>query len=114
MATVPEVKADPLPLVNDRAGGYRIGNTRVSLELVLEAFDAGLSPEQIVSDYDVLDLADVYALKSHWLRHPDWAREYLQWAKEAAEQSTQRIASLPTSQDGFKARLLAKRTLERE
>ena len=68
MATVTPVDFEPLtvavPLWEDPPGVFRVGNSRVLLELVLSAFKRGETPESIVRSYRTLNLADVYALSS--------------------------------------------------
>ncbi len=51
-------------------GVFRVGKSRVLLELVLRAFKAGATPEAIVQSYDTLKLADVYAVVSRYLAAP--------------------------------------------
>jgi hypothetical protein len=42
------LKPEALPLREDKPGAIRIGNSRVLLELVIQAFQDGASPESIV------------------------------------------------------------------
>ena len=58
-------------------GVFRVGNSRVLLELVLDAFKRGESPEAIVRSYRTLRLADVYAVISRYLANPASFDEYL-------------------------------------
>ena len=51
-------------------GVFRVGDSRVLLELVLRAFKRGESPEAIVRSYRTLRLADVYAVISRYLANP--------------------------------------------
>ena len=51
----------PAPFTTDEHGVVRIGTSRVMLERVVSAFDAGASAEEIVVSYPTLELADVYA-----------------------------------------------------
>lgn len=51
----------PSPLRLDSGGMIRIGKSRVSLDVVVHHFEAGMSPEELVVAYDTLTLADVYA-----------------------------------------------------
>ncbi len=53
-----------VPLWEDPPGVFRVGKSRVLLELVLSTFKRGESPEAIVRSYPTLDLADVYAVIS--------------------------------------------------
>ena len=42
----------PVPLREDPPGVFRVGNTRVLLELVLRAYQRGVSPQDIVRMFD--------------------------------------------------------------
>src|SRR5260370_7434317 len=68
---------DPLPLRLDEGGAVRVGNSRISLDLVVEQYENGMTPEDMVRAYDTLVLADVYAVIAYYLRHRDEARAYL-------------------------------------
>jgi len=54
------LQADSVLRVDDR-GAIRVGGTRVLLDLIVAAFNAGQSPETIADEYPSLTLADVYA-----------------------------------------------------
>jgi uncharacterized protein (DUF433 family) len=77
--------AEPLPLRADEGGVVRIGNTRISLDLIVEQYENGMTPEDMVRAYDTLVLADVYGVIAHYLRHPDEVRAYLKRRAEEAE-----------------------------
>jgi uncharacterized protein (DUF433 family) len=51
-----------VPMKADRNGVIRIGGSRVRLDTVIYAFNEGYTAEEIVSQYPVLRLADVYAV----------------------------------------------------
>src|ERR1700687_1359387 len=74
-----------VPLSEDPPGVFRVGNSRVLLELVLDAFKRGESPEAIVRSYRTLGLADVYAVISRYLANPSPFNEYLRRCDEEAE-----------------------------
>lgn len=59
----------PIPLRADQDGTLRVGETRVLLELVIHAFNAGKTPEEIVMAYETLRLEDVYAVITYYLYH---------------------------------------------
>ncbi len=61
--------AEPPPLRVDEGGAVRVGNSRVSLDLVVEQYENGMTPEDLVRAYDTLDLADVHAVIAYYLRH---------------------------------------------
>ncbi len=87
------LNADPLPLQADEHGSIRIRNTRVLLELVLRAYQAGLSAEQIVQRFDTLDLADVHAVLACYLRHRPEVEDYLRRREAEALDVRQYIES---------------------
>ena len=45
---------DAIPLTLDSQGTYRVGGTRVTLDLVIRAFNRGATAEEIVQKYDSL------------------------------------------------------------
>lgn len=51
---------ETIPLSGDIHGVMRVGNTRVTLDSVIAAFQAGATSEDIVRQYPSLQLADVY------------------------------------------------------
>src|SRR5436853_1202022 len=76
--------AEPPPLRVDEGGAVRIGKSRISLDLVVEQYDNGMAVEDLVRAYDTLDLADVHAVISYYLRHRDEVRAYLKGREEEA------------------------------
>jgi len=89
MANMTTVDFEPLtvtvPLWEDPPGVFRVGKSRVLLELVLSTFKRGESPEAIVRSYPTLDLADVYAVISRYLANPAPFDEYLRQGDEQAQ-----------------------------
>ena len=91
--TIP-LQADPLPIRDPGDGSLRIGSSRVLLELVLHAFQDGERPESIVDSYDTLELADVYAVIAHYLRHPEPFDAYLETLEVEAEQVKAKLEAI--------------------
>src|ERR671937_170551 len=83
--------AEPPPLRVDEGGAVRIGGSRISLDLVVEQYENGMTPEDMVRAYDTLVLADVHAAVAYYLRHRDEVRAYLKRRKEEAEALQARI-----------------------
>lgn len=69
--------ADRPPLRVDEGGAVRVGKSRVSLDLVVEQYENGMTPEGMVRAYDTLELADVHAVIAYYLRHREEVRAYL-------------------------------------
>jgi uncharacterized protein (DUF433 family) len=81
----PALQPDLLPLRWDEGGVIRVGTSRISLDLVVEQYESGATPEDMVRAFDTLALADVYAVIAYCLRHRDEVRAYLtRRADEAA------------------------------
>lgn len=74
-----------VPLYEQPPGVFRVGTSRVLLELVIGAFKRGEAPESIVRSYRTLRLADVYAVISRYLADPAPFDEYLRLCDEQAE-----------------------------
>jgi uncharacterized protein (DUF433 family) len=66
----------------DEGGAVRVGNSRISLDLIVEQYENGMTPEDMVRAYDTLVLADVYAVIAYYLRHRDDVRAYLKRRQE--------------------------------
>jgi hypothetical protein len=73
-----------VPLWEDPPGVFRVGKSRILLELVIGAFQRGETPEGIVRSYRALDLADVYAVISRYLADPTPFETYLRLCDEQA------------------------------
>ena len=100
-----------VPLSEDPAGVFRVGTSRVLLELVLRAFQRGESPESIVRSYRSLALADVYAVIRRYLADPAPFDDYLRQCDQTAAEVRSNIeASQPpgVSKDELLARAKAK------
>ena len=94
------------PLRVDEGGAVRVGNSRISLDLVVEQYENGMTPEDMVRAYDTLVLADVYAVIAYYLRHRDEVRAYLTRRAEEAE-------SLRAKIEGERPRVTREELLER-
>ena len=84
---------DAPPLRRGKDGAVRIGNSRISLDLVVQQYENGMTPEEMVRAYDTLQLADVYAAISYYLRHRDEVRTYLKRRQEEANHLEAKIES---------------------
>jgi hypothetical protein len=74
----------------------RVGKSRISLDLIVEQYEHGMTPEDMVRAYDTLVLADVYAVIAYYLQHRDDVHIYLkQRAEEAAALQTKVEGSHP-------------------
>ncbi len=102
------VHADPVPLRVDETGTLRVGNTRITLDVLLADHRKGLTPEGIVAQLDSLTLSDVYGALAHYYRHQEELDEYLKRRREEADQAQQRLEAARPTAAQLKARLLAR------
>jgi uncharacterized protein (DUF433 family) len=102
------IQVQPIPLRQDEDGNWRVGNSRVLLELVVEAFNNGQTPEEIIQSYDTLRLEDVYAVIAYYLAHQDEVDAYVEEQEKEAEVLWGEIRKRPDHQ-AFRTRLLSRR-----
>lgn len=100
-------EAQEVPLQVDGDDVIRVGNTRVTLSTVVHAFDAGDTPEEIVTDYPALRLADVYATITYYLNNRESVERYLIEQERQSDYIRQEI-EVNTDSREFRARLLAR------
>ena len=101
--------AEPPPLATDADGVVRVSSTRVTLDTVVMAFCEGATAEEIVYQYPVLPLADVYAVIGYYLQRQAKVEAYLRRReRQAAAVRTQNEARFPRS--NIRARRLARQT----
>ena len=102
-------EAKPPPLTTGPEGIIRVSGTRVSLETVVYAFDAGSTAEEIVQQYPSLSLGNVYAIISYVLDNRQSVDEYVARRREQTDGLRAEIeARWPP--EGLRARLLARGT----
>ena len=102
------VSTSEVKLTKTEAGVIRIGDSRVSLDTVIVAFGQGATPEQIVEDYDSLELGEVYAVISYYLQNREEVENYLAKRKVQREHLRREIESRCNPQ-GIREKLLARR-----
>jgi len=66
----------------DEHGVMRVGETRISLDSVVIAFDEGAAPETIVRNYPALNLEQVYGAIAYYLGHRQEVQDYLRRNRE--------------------------------
>lgn len=103
------LKASPLPVQLDSDGTARVSGTRVTLESVVLAFDAGATPEEITQQYPSLSLTEVYEALGYYLRHTDAVMAYLEERRALAD-SVRRVADARFDTSGIRARLMARKS----
>jgi uncharacterized protein (DUF433 family) len=97
-----------VPLREDPPGVFRVGQSRVLLELVIRAFQRGETPESIVQSYDTLGLPDVYAVVGYYLAKPGPIDEYLRQRDEAAAETRRMIEASQPPRTDLRERVMAR------
>jgi uncharacterized protein (DUF433 family) len=96
-----------VPIETDSDGVIRVGGTRVTLDTLVAAFEAGATAEEMAHQYPSVSLADIYSVIAYYLRHQPEVRAYLgqrhQQAARVREENERRFD--PT---GVRDRLLAR------
>jgi uncharacterized protein (DUF433 family) len=105
------IHSDPVPLRVDESGTIRVGDTRITLDVLMGYLLAGVSPEEMVSEewYPALSLADVHGVLAYYYRHQAELDEYLKLRREQAERTQAAIEANQPTFAAVKARLLDRR-----
>ena len=97
-----------VPIDTDSDGVIRVAGTRVTLDTLVAAFEAGATAEEIVQQYPSIDLADAYSVIGYYLHHQREVGAYLSGRKQqAAKVREQNERQFDPS--GVRDRLLARR-----
>jgi uncharacterized protein (DUF433 family) len=111
MTTLETTQTLPLRLTED--GTIRVGDSRVSLDSVVQHYKLGASAEQIILKFPALDLANVYAAITYYLNHEAAVEEYLRRQEAEGDEAQEKIESDPQYQKQsaeLRARLLARKS----
>lgn len=103
------IRTEPVPLRTDEHGVVRVGNSQVLLDVVIREFNNGADPEGIVHGYSTLELADVYAVISYYLRRRKEVDEYLSARREEAARLRQEIEAKQPGRADLRTKLLARK-----
>ena len=93
----------------NEAGVWRVAGTRVSVDSVIYSFNSGASPEEIVWQFDTLDLKKVYALINYYLHNREQVDKYLAESKKEAKRIELRLRKEFPLPAGLKDRIEARR-----
>ena len=102
-----------VPLREDPAGVFRVGDTRVLLEVVVHAYRCGATPETIVQSYDTLSLPDVYAVLAYCLTHREQIDEYMRRCESEAVHVRDHVQAAQPDQGGVRQQLMQRARVPR-
>lgn len=105
---MPAKVVDEIPLSKDASGVYRVGRSRVTLDLVINAFNRGATPEEIAQDFPTAQLSDIYQVIGYYLKHSSELAEYFDRRSRDEREMLERHRD-EWSPKGLRARLLARR-----
>ena len=110
----PAAAAELIPLVADPEGVLRITGTRVTLDAVVAAYGGGSTPEEIAQRDPSLQLADVYAVLTYYLRHKEQVDTYIRRRQEPTTAATyeSRKSLFPARVAGFDPEPVSSRIAE--
>lgn len=103
-----DVAPEPVPLMTGGDGVVRVGSTRVTLDTVVAAFHTGATAEEIAQQYPSVDLVDIYAVITYYMRHRGEVEEYLR-AREREATEVRAETEARFDPVGVRERLLARR-----
>lgn len=90
-------------------GVWRLAGTGVSLDSVIYAFKSGASPEEIIWQFDTLDLKQVYAAINYYLHNRESVDSYLANSEKEAARIERKLSKDFPLPAGLKARIDARR-----
>ena len=97
-----------VPIHTDADGVVRVAGTRVTLDTIVAAFDAGATAEEIAQQYSSIPLADVYSVITYYLRHKTDVSAYLHRRQEQAATVREEVERRFPPSD-IRERLIARR-----
>ena len=98
---------EAVPIKTDSDGVMRLSGSRVTLDSVVAAFNAGATPEEIVFQYPTLQLLDVYSVITHYLKQEKDIDTYLLARRKISSEIRQHNQAC-FSMSGVRERLLAR------
>jgi uncharacterized protein (DUF433 family) len=104
-----ELQPLTIPLTRLDNGVYRVSGTRVGMDIVIEEFKDGATPQEIVESFDTLRLADVYTIIAYYLNHKEEIEEQLRQEDQSAEELRRMIEAKQPPRAEVRARLLARK-----
>jgi uncharacterized protein (DUF433 family) len=77
--------SEVIPIYTDNDGRMRVSGTRVLLDLIVEAYWRGETPEHIVQMYTTLTPDQVYLVIGYYMRHRETVDDYIRQMDKEAE-----------------------------
>ena len=84
-----------LPFRQLADGTIRLGETRITLETILDSYGLGQRPEEIHAAFPSLELADIYAVIAYYLKNRETVDHYLAEQEADSRRLLAELADLP-------------------
>ncbi len=114
MGVILNLEPRAVPLIRLDNGVYRVTDSRIPLERIVEHYRAGETPEEIVDAYDVHRLSDVYTLIGYYLDQKESVEQYLREQEEEGDKMQRMIETAVPPRPGLKEKVLARWTRRQE
>jgi uncharacterized protein (DUF433 family) len=86
------VVLERVPIETDSRGVVRVAGTRVKLETIVDAFQAGATPEDIAHKHPPVALVDVYSVITYYLRHTAEVDAYVEERRARFSRLREKVA----------------------
>lgn len=104
------IHVEPVPLRLDSSGTVRIGDSRVTLDTLIERFRCGDAPEGLAQSFPTISLADIYSVIGYYLRHRDEVDTYMRRQADQADDLRMRYPNRFVDGSTLRERLTARHT----
>lgn len=101
------LKKEQVPLHLDKHGTVRVIGSRVTLDTIVAFFEQGESPQDIVDSFSALELANVYAIVSYYLKNKSAVHAYLREREKKAKAMRKKVQA-HSNPRGMKKQLLSR------
>ena len=98
------------PVRHDAAGMLRVGNTRVTLDTIVNAYEAGATVLDICLDYDAVTLSEISAAIDFYLHHKQVLEPYFTSRAQASTAALSDI-SIRQATSLIRNQLLTRKTI---
>jgi uncharacterized protein (DUF433 family) len=95
----PSIETVAPPLRVDETGAIRVGDSKITLDLIIEAHQLGETPEAIARNWPSVSLAEVYATIAYYLAHRSELDAYLEAGRRQYEEWRARSEADPKNQE---------------
>ena len=74
-----------VPITVEQDGSWKVTGTRVTVEVLIDQFKRGSTPEQILDDFPNVPLASIYEIIGYYLSNQQTVEKYISTRDEEAK-----------------------------